>query len=78
MSQTLSSAEHQALVEQLADPRTRRAARHKLVSARAVGPLLECLASYNESVVWAAVESLGELRAPEAAAPLVELLSRGA
>ena len=65
------------LVEQLYHPQTRRIARQKLVAAGAVAPLLECLDSPNESVVWAAVESLGELRATEAVAPLVELLSRG-
>ena len=65
------------LVEQLGHPQTRRAARQKLVAARAVGPLLECLDSRNESVVWAAVQSLGELRAKEAVEPLVGLLDRG-
>jgi hypothetical protein len=64
------------LVEQLGHPQTRRAARQKLVAARAVGPLLECLDSRNESVVWAAVQSLGELRAKEAVEPLVGLLDR--
>jgi hypothetical protein len=38
---------------------------------------LECLKADNESVVWAAVESLGELRAGEAVAPLTDLLDRG-
>lgn len=61
----------------MSDPRTRRRARHKLVAARAVGPLVECLASGNESVAWAAVESLGELRAREAIEPLIGMVERG-
>ena len=77
MSSSYSESEFQALVEQLSDPRTRRLARHKLVSAGAVGPLLGCLDSTNESVVWAAVESLGHMRAGEAVGPLVDLLARG-
>lgn len=64
-------------VEQLYSPQTRRLARQRLVAARAVEPLLECLRSTNESVVWAAVVSLGELRATEAREPLIELLQRG-
>ncbi|MBN1590269.1 MAG: hypothetical protein JW888_12210 [Pirellulales bacterium] len=64
-------------VEQLYSPQTRRRARQRLVAARAVEPLLECLRSTNESVVWAAVVSLGELRAAEAREPLIELLERG-
>lgn len=65
------------LVEQLSNPRTRRGARQKLVAAKAVGALLKCLDSGNESVVWAAVESLGQLRAVEAVEPLIGLLERG-
>ncbi len=65
------------LVRELREPRTRRAARQELVAARAVAPLVQCLENRNESVVWAAVESLGELRAAEAVAPLVQLLERG-
>lgn len=76
MNESPGSADYRRLVEQLGDPQARRAARQKLVAAGAVGPLLECLDSTNESVVWAAVESLGELRAAEAARPLVDLLSR--
>jgi len=72
-----NATEVQTLVQQLADPRQRRRARRALVAAGAAGPLLECLDSVNESVVWAAVESLGELRAVEAIEPLVELLERG-
>ena len=72
-----NSAEFAPLVEQLLDPRTRRGARQRLVAARAVDALLECLNSTNESIVWAAVQSLEELRAPEAVEPLVELLARG-
>ncbi|HBO44284.1 MAG TPA: hypothetical protein DD670_10205 [Planctomycetaceae bacterium] len=64
-------------VEQLHWPQTRRVARQKLVAARAVDCLLDCLQSTNESVVWAAVVSLGELRAPEAVEPLIDLLERG-
>ncbi len=71
------SAEFSELIRQLHSPQTRRSARQRLVAARAVEPLLECLGSSNESVVWAAVESLGVLRADEAVEPLVELLGRG-
>jgi hypothetical protein len=71
------TTDYDVLVEQLQTPRNRRVARRKLVAAGAVGPLLECLASPNEPVVWSAVESLGELREPRAVAPLVDLLARG-
>jgi len=71
------AAEFRELIAQLHEPRTRRRARQKLVAARAVEPLLECLESTNESVVWAAVQSLGELRAAEAVEPLVALMERG-
>lgn len=64
-------------VEQLHSPETRRTARQRLVAARAVNALIDSLGSYNESVVWAAVVSLGELRAAEAVEPLVGLLERG-
>jgi len=67
----------QQWVTELAEPSTRRAARLKLVAAGAVGPLLQCLQSANYSVRWAAVESLGELRAKDAVEPLVDLLERG-
>lgn len=77
MSDTRDEARYGELVEQLYEPRTRWAARQKLVAANAVGPLLKCLDSINESVVWAAVESLGQLRAREAVGPLIELLERG-
>ncbi len=77
MSDSERSAEHAELIQQLHSPQTRRAARQRLVAGGAVEPLLECLDSTNESVTWAAVESLGELRAPDAVGPLVELLGRG-
>ena len=77
MSNSPETNDYQQLVEQLHHPGTRRAARQKLVAAGAVGPLLECLGSPNESVVWAAVQSLGELHAAEAVAPLLDLLARG-
>ena len=77
MSNSENSAHYRELVRQLSEPRTRRAARQKLVADRAVQPLLECLDAINESVVWAAVESLGELRAEEAVGPLIDLLGRG-
>ena len=64
-------------VRGLHDPSTRREARRNLIHAKAVGPLLECLNSANESVVWSAVESLGELRAEEAVEPLIGLMERG-
>ena len=71
------SSQFADLVQQLYEPRLRRAARQKLVAAKAVQPLLECLDSTNELVVWAAVESLQDLRAQEAVEPLIELLERG-
>ena len=63
-------------VTELAEPHTRRKARYRLVAARAADALVGCLSSINESVVWAAVQSLGELRAREAVDPLIELLQR--
>ena len=77
MNDSNQTEDYRELVEQLYHPRTRRAARQKLVIARAVEPLLDCLDSTNESVLWAAVESLGELRAAEAVEPLMDLLERG-
>lgn len=77
MTEPERSAELAALVEGLHDPQTRREARRKLVQAGAAVPLLGCLDSTNESVVWSAVESLGEMRAPEAVDPLIALLARG-
>jgi len=73
----LSEADVQALVDQLHSPSTRRHARRKLVRAGAVDALLGCLDARNESVAWAAVQSLGEIGSPEAVAPLIELLERG-
>ena len=77
MSDSQNAAQYIQLVRQLYDPQTQRAARQELVAAGAVGPLLECLKADNESVVWAAVESLGEMQAREAVGPLVDLLDRG-
>ena len=77
VSDSRQASEFDSLVEQLLDPSTRRIARQKLVAARAVDALLKCLESTNESVVWAAVQSLEELRATEAVGPLVEMLARG-
>ena len=77
MSQSEAAPDYHSWIEQLYEPHTRRAARQKLVREKAVGPLLECLDSPNDAVVWAAVESLGELRVPEAVAPLLDLLARG-
>jgi len=77
MTQNVSDGQLRQWVAELHEPATRRAARQKLLAARAVGPLLECLDSTNESVVWAAVESLGQLRAAEAVGPLVDLLEQG-
>ena len=76
MSSSRETAEIRLLIDRLVDPSARRAARQELVRLRAVEGLIECLASPNESVVWAAVQSLGELRAPEALPRLVELLER--
>ncbi|MBN1912125.1 MAG: hypothetical protein JW818_20565 [Pirellulales bacterium] len=73
----MSDETTQQWVLELRRPETRRAARQNLVAAGAIGPLLECLDDSNESVVWAAVESLGELQAQEAVGPLVGLLERG-
>ena len=72
-----NAAECEELVQQLHEPASRRSAMRKLVAARAVGPVLKCLDSTNDSVVWAAVVSLGQMRATEAAAALVDLLERG-
>ena len=72
----LTPAQCEALVAQLAEPTTRRAARKKLVAANAVATLLTCLDSENESVVWAAAQSLGELHTVEAVEPLCRLLDR--
>ncbi|HLA85981.1 MAG TPA: hypothetical protein VJL29_14410 [Thermoguttaceae bacterium] len=77
MENSPESASTTEWVEQLYAPETRRAARQKLVAARAVEPLVACLDSPNQSVVWAAVVSLGELRAAEATERLVALLERG-
>lgn len=77
MSDADQSADIRALVGQLLDPQTRRIARQKLVAARAVDALLQCLTSTNESIVWAAVQSLEEMRATDAVGPLVELMSKG-
>jgi len=77
MNDSSEAAEYRDLVRQLEEPWSRRAARKKLVAARAVGPLVECLESGKESVVWAAIQSLGELRAKEAVGPLIELLQEG-
>lgn len=77
MNDSQDAEKYRQLVEQLYDSQTQRAARHELVAARAVEPLLECLRADNESVVWAAVESLGELRASQAVGPLIDLLQRG-
>ena len=77
MTNSKSSADIPRLVEELHVPWARREARRKLVALGAVEALLECLRADNESVVWAAVESLGELRAQEAVAPLADLMARG-
>ena len=77
MNDSSKAKEHRELVRQLQEPWSRRAARKKLVAARAVGPLVQCLGSDNESVVWAAIQSVGELRATEALGPLLDLLEQG-
>ncbi|MBN2474772.1 MAG: hypothetical protein JXB62_09200 [Pirellulales bacterium] len=77
MTDPPKAAQYDQWVRQLEDPWSRRVARKQLVAARAVGSLLECLQSSNESVVWAAIQSLGELQATEAVAPLVDLLEQG-
>ena len=77
MADSSSTENFRDLVERLHHPQTRRAARQELLRARAVEPLLDCLQSPNESVVWAAVASLGELRASEAVEALLSLLERG-
>lgn len=77
MTDSSKTAEYQELVQQLEEPWSRRTARKKLVAAGAVEPLLQCLGSKNESVVWAAIQSLGELKAKEAVEPLIDLLERG-
>jgi len=77
MNESEETAPYQELIRQLHEPWSRRAARQKLVAARAVQPLLECLDATNESVTWAAIQSLGELRATEAVEPLIDLLEQG-
>jgi hypothetical protein len=72
-----SAADTAGMVQRLYDPRTRRTARLELMRAGAVGPLMECLRARNESVVWAAVVSLGQLEAKEAVEPLLALLEEG-
>ncbi|MEK6235955.1 MAG: hypothetical protein N2C14_14705 [Planctomycetales bacterium] len=77
MTSTASDAEIQQWVHQLINYRTRRDARRKLVEAKAIPALIEALKSPNESVAWAAVASLQELRAREAVGGLIDLLERG-
>ena len=77
MTESDEKRQFSELIKQLREPRSRRAARQQLIADRAVQPLLQCLDDTNQSVVWAAVESLGELRATEAVGPLIELLRRG-
>lgn len=76
MSTPDTSDERRELIQQLYDHRTRRMARQRLVAAEAVDELLACLDARNESVVWAAVQSLGELRSEKAVPKLIELLER--
>ena len=76
VSHRANSQQIRQWIAELDEPQTRRGARYKLVAARAVDAFLECLDSTNESVVWAAIQSLGEMRAPEAIGPLVKLLDR--
>ena len=77
MSDSQPTDQHAQLVRELYEPWSRRSARQKLVAARAVQPLLECLRAKNESVIWVAISSLAELEATEAIEPLVELLEQG-
>ncbi|NQT40243.1 MAG: HEAT repeat domain-containing protein [Planctomycetes bacterium] len=77
VNDSIESSELSELVAQLSDPHARRTARQRLVALGAVDTLLTCLESSNESVVWAAVTSLGELQAIEAAGPLLDLLQGG-
>jgi hypothetical protein len=76
MSDPAKASEIDDLIEQLSDPQTRRFARQELKKRRETQAFIGCLASPNDSVVWAAVQSLAELRAEEAVEPLVELLER--
>jgi hypothetical protein len=77
MKNSAAATDYDQLIEQLYEPETRRAARQKLVREGAVEPLLGCLKKREESVVWAAVKSLGDLRAEEAVEPLIGLLEHG-
>jgi hypothetical protein len=76
MANPAPDAELAALVDQLASPQTRRFARLELKRRRETAAFIACLASPNESVAWAAVQSLAELKAQDAVGPLVELLER--
>lgn len=73
----MTSADIQQWVEELQDFRKRRDARRHLVEANAVEALIDCLDSTNESVVWAAVQSLEQLQAKEAIPKLIDLLESG-
>ena len=77
MSTPEQTAEIRSLVDQLSDPATRRAARQRLVTLGAVEALVGCLGSHNESIVWAAIQSLRDLKAKEALLPLAGLVERG-
>ena len=73
--QTPVSAENlKQWVDDLSDFDKRRQARQNLISAGAVDTLVACLRSENESVAWAAVQSLAEMKAQKAVEPLISML----
>ncbi len=67
------------LIGELSDFRTRARAIAALVDmgADAVEPLIETLSSHREAVVWAAIQSLGEIGDERAIEPLIGLLESG-
>jgi hypothetical protein len=67
------------LIKDLANFRTRARARAALVDmgAEAVEPLIEALSSNREAVLWAVIQSLGDIGDERAIEPLVGLLEKG-
>ncbi len=78
MTTTADSATIDRWVEELRDFRTRREARQNLIKVGATDAMIACLSDRNDSVVWAAVQSLPQLPDNERALPhLVNLLQQG-
>jgi hypothetical protein len=78
MTTTADSATIDRWVYELRNYRTRRTARQKLIAAGATDAMVACLSDNNDSVVWAAVQSLPDMPDAERAIPkLIQLLERG-